>query len=309
MQLLAMDIGGTYSRIAHCEIANRDTFQVLQQCELATANLRDFTNLLALIEQQPGFHAPARYDAVCIAIAGPVADKRAFPPNINWTLDLSAHPTLATTFLLNDFAAQGYAIAKVKEELVHVREGKPGSEAVAVVGAGTGLGHCLLIPAVTGANVIPSEAGQAGFSFSADEQDLQAYFHSHWQQPMITNDHVVSGPGLEVLHTYLTGEKTAAASIFEQQAKNKPTLTFFSRLYARACRHYVLATMATGGLVITGGLAARHPGLVKAAAFLEEFDNMDTHRHLLASIPISLNSRQDMGLTGAILYAGKELFS
>ena len=304
-----MDIGGTYSRFAHCEITTRDTYQILQQCELATADMHDFGTLLTAVEQQPGFHAPGNYDAVAIAIAGPVVGNRAFPPNINWALDLSEHPTLPATFLLNDFAAQGHALAAVKNELVLIRDGEQTDEPVAIVGAGTGLGHCLLVPTPAGMSVIASEAGQAGFSFNADEQALQAYFHSHWQQPLITNDLVVSGPGLEVLHAYISGEKTSAASIFARQAENEKTLMLFSRLYARACRQYVLATMASGGLVITGGLAARHPDLVKTTAFLEEFENMDTHRQLLASIPISLNTQQDIGLIGAILYAGKELFS
>ncbi len=315
MQLLAMDIGGTYSRLAHCQVDDREHYRVLSTCTFATPTQATdgLGTLLALLaDNKPGdFLLPHEYDALALAIAGPVTGRAATPPNINWALDLADYTDLPTSFLLNDFAAQGYALAQPAQlqQCQRIRDCDPVSAPVAIIGAGSGLGHCLLIPTAGTFNVLPSEAGQAGFVFNADEQELEAFFLKRVQQDYVTNDQVVSGPGLQTLHTALTGHDIDAAGICAEPDKNKNTLRLFSRFYGRACRQYCLSSLARGGLIISGGLAARNPVLIRSNEFLAEFEASPTHRSLLETIPISLNTDQDLGLTGIILYALSRYYS
>lgn len=315
MQLLAMDIGGTYSRLAHCQVDDREHYRLLSTCTFATPTQATdgLGALLSLLANNKPEHflLPHEYDALAVAIAGPVTGQKATPPNINWTLDLADYTDLPTSFLLNDFAAQGYALAQPAQlqQCQRIRACDPVSAPIAIIGAGTGLGHCLLLPTVGTFKVLPSEAGQAGFVFNADEQELEAFFLERVQQDFVSNDQVVSGPGLQTLHTALTGQDKDTAGICAEPEQNQDTLQLFSRFYGRACRQYCLSSLACGGLIISGGLAARHPGLVQSTAFLSEFQDSPTHRSLLETIPISLNTDQELGLTGIILYALSRYYS
>lgn len=315
MQLLAIDIGGTYSRLAHCQVDDREHYRLLSTCAFATPTQATdgLGALLAMLaENKPGhFLLPHEYDALALAIAGPVTGRTVTPPNINWALDLADYTDLPPVFLLNDFAAQGYALAQPVQlqQCQRIRDCDSVTAPVAIIGAGTGLGHCLLLPVNGTFTVVPSEAGQAGFVFNANEQELEAFFLQSVQQDFVTNDQVVSGPGLATLHAALTGIETDAAAICAESEQNKTTLQLFSRFYGRACRQYCLSSLAGGGLVISGGLAARHPELIRSTGFVAEFEASPTHRSFLETIPIRLNTDQDLGLTGIILYALSQYYS
>jgi glucokinase len=61
--------------------------------------------------------------------------------------------------------------------------------------------------------------------------------------------------------------------------------------------------LPTGGLYLTGGVAARNPFLVDHDAFRAEFSACRYHEALLKRIPIFLNVNQESGLWGAARYA------
>lgn len=87
--------------------------------------------------------------------------------------------------------------------------------------------------------------------------------------------------------------------IVKNPEKSKTTLEWYSRFYGRACRDYCLSMCAVGGLVISGGIAAKNPSLVHTDVFLEEFWNRRSSVDILRRIPILLNRREDIGLLGS----------
>ena len=78
-------------------------------------------------------------------------------------------------------------------------------------------------------------------------------------------------------------------------------MEWYARFYGRACRNYVLATLALGGLYITGGMALRVPAL-SHPAFAEEFHNSLAQERLLRNIPVFHVRKPEAGLWGAALY-------
>jgi glucokinase len=70
----------------------------------------------------------------------------------------------------------------------------------------------------------------------------------------------------------------------------------FAAYYDRAAQSYALAVLPTGGLCLTGGVAARNPFLVDHDAFRAEFSACRSHEALLKRIPIFLNVSQESGL-------------
>ena len=307
MQLLAIDIGGTYSRFAHCEYQSGADIHIVQVFEFATQkpSISTFHDLLHEFEaHKPAvFHALHEYESLAIAIAGPVMGRQSNPPNINWTVNLDEMPELNQAFLLNDFVAQAYGLMLPEQQqaLQSIRHTASAKNNIALIGAGTGLGHCLLMNNNNEYRVIPSEAGQACFAFHPDEKPIEDFILKKTRQPYVTNDMVVSGSGLELMHECLTGEAIPADVICLERRSD--TLALFSRFYARACRNFCLSLADINHLVLSGGIAARHPELVNSSTFLNEFNDSPTHKSLLEQITVSLNLNQVLGLLGAAYFA------
>lgn len=338
MRVLAADIGGTNSRFALYEtdgLARGDAprpHDRLCAVRLPTASAASFPDLLRrAAAMEPGLFAPA--DGMppvlaVFAVAGPVqGGRRCAPPNIAWAVDLDDPalvspaapgqpplPPLPPVLLTNDFVAQAYACLRPGMlDLLDVQHGVSVPDAaVAVVGAGTGLGKCLLLPPCQpGAppRALPSEGGHSLFPFT-DEREMAfaAFIRAHTGRQVI-GDLVVSGPGLRLLHAFHTGQWLEPAEVAARLAAEDGqdsdailVLPWFARFYGRACRNYVLETLALGGLFIAGGVAAAVPAMVTHPAFAEAFRHSDTHADLLRGVPVRLVRSPDAGLLGAALY-------
>jgi glucokinase len=72
----------------------------------------------------------------------------------------------------------------------------------------------------------------------------------------------------------------------------------FIKFYARCARNFALDGLATGGVVIGGGIAAKNPHLF-GKEFLSEFVNNTAHKTLLEKIPIKVIMNYDASLLGA----------
>ncbi len=309
LTLLAADIGGTSSRFAvFSEHVGR--LRLEQSVHIPTRQAQSFADLLDLLRQSHLGRLLPGCRAATLAVAGAVQrGVFAKPPNISWEIDLrridiSALPRQVT--LINDFAAQAYACRTdaVNNALV-INRGVAEPEAmVAVVGAGTGLGHALLLPLREAFLVLPSEAGHAAFPFVGEaERDYERFLLAQTGLEYIHGDVALSGLGLALLHQYHFGEAPDPAQAAAALTPDSPVRTWFARFYGRACRQFVLATLAMGGLFVSGGVAAKNPCLVQDAAFMAEFVNSPGYGHLLRSLPVALNNNEDSGLWGAALCA------
>jgi glucokinase len=78
-------------------------------------------------------------------------------------------------------------------------------------------------------------------------------------------------------------------------------MQMFSTLFGRACKNYCLALLATQSLIITGGVAIHHPGMVFSTEFYDEFIK-SRHRHILTRINIYLNPGIETGLLGGAYF-------
>ncbi|MDR3042899.1 MAG: glucokinase [Desulfovibrio sp.] len=345
MRVLAADIGGTNSRFALYEtdgLARGDMPHPqdrLCSVRLPTACTASFADLLRrAAAEQPGlFTSPS---LLVLAVAGPVrGGRRCTPPNIPWTVDLDDPalrgpdmPPLPPVLLINDFVAQAYACLRPAApvvphvphvphvpdvlDMLDVLDGHPVPDApIAVVGAGTGLGKCLLLPASGDGmppRALPSEGGHALFPFTDEREMAFATFVRAHTGRQVIGDLVVSGPGLRLLYAFHAGQWLEPAEVAARLTTGKgdvgpdhvlpQVLSWFARFYGRACRDYVLETLALGGLFIAGGVAAATPALVTHPAFAEAFRQSDTHAELLRGVPVRLVRSPDAGLLGAALY-------
>lgn len=307
LKIFAADIGGTHSRFAHFTLDADKRLSLRAHRWLRTAAAESFPQLLEQLGETDFGLAPEASDLAVIAVAGPVENGTlSHPPNIAWPIDLS-HPETARRVprgrLVNDFVAQAYGcVAPGSSTAQPILPGEklPGA-AVAVVGAGTGLGLAALAPLPGGGWAeVPSEGGHGAFAFeSRREMDYMNFLLRQTGAPYIEAETVVSGRGLRLLHRYLAGEELEPAEIGARLNAGSETLQWLARFYGRVCRDYALQVLARGGVFVTGGVAAKNPGIVTHPEFEAEFRRACAMGNLLARVPVFLNTDEESGLWGA----------
>lgn len=331
MRILAADIGGTHSRFGLFEESG-GRLHLLSMGRVPSAG-PDFAAVLdALTLAHPDL-MPDRADRAALAVAGPVtAPGRVQLSNLPYVIEAeqlrrrAARPDLPV-LLINDFEAQalacltpvmdgalplfggdGAAPTGEKERFVFPGQGE--RSPCLVVGAGTGLGMAMLMPdgaAPGSARVWPSEGGHAVFPFVENGEDEELAFGrfaaARRGVAAARGDDILSGPGLALLHEFLTGRPLEPAELTAApDFKRSATCRMFARFYGRFCRNMALITLARSGLVITGGLASRCPALIRHPAFRAEFlAAPGQYRGLLNSVPVWHNADPLAGLWGAAL--------
>lgn len=311
MKILAADVGGTNARFAAVELDDLSSISMGEAFIFPTdsESVHSLSDLLAYFSRQAPEEIAdlASYDSISIGVAGAVVGGTATLPNISWDIDLSSVDSAHTLFLLNDFHAQASAFLdpELVERLQIVRPGPgfgPGS--VAIVGAGTGLGHATVMPVKDHYVVVPSEAGHATFCFQGrEEKAIEQFFIERKKKSWISNDDVVSGSGAALLYEYLSGNVVSPAQALSIYSAVPEVAQTFARFYARVCRNYCLTMHPVERLIISGGIAAKNPHLLESDVFASEFNDAAHYRHLMERIPVCLNRDQGIGIKGAAIHA------
>lgn len=311
MNILAVDIGGTNSRFGHFRASDAGELFYVKGFWLKTHSASSLDDLMGSALARDEVAVKAGWDAIVLAVPGAVEDGTyAKLANVPWSVDVSglkARAPKTRTFLINDFVAQAFACPIVKHlETRTIQQGTAEDGAnMAVIGAGTGLGHCAL--ALTGRGTfvpLPSEAGHAAFPFFGEvETAYRDYLFEKTGAEYPYGDIVVSGPGLAYLHSFLTGRHLTPAEVVGEIGPASQTTELFARFYARAARNYTLTVVALGGVYIAGGVAMKNPFLVDNDHFRKEFRDSRHYGQLLGSVPVTLLLSEDSGLWGAAHYA------
>lgn len=332
MFILTGDIGGTSARFGIFDLGGENP-KMLTSEWLPTAQYESFWQLLeaaiVLLEARV-FTANDRISGTVIAIAGPIENGTfSNPPAITWNINLNEDaPVKAKSgriVLINDFLAQAYScITPIAEEATTVLNPKhPCTEnsqtianqivanqiianpTIGVIGAGTGLGKSFLLSLGDGKYLAcPSEGGHTCFApLNRDELNFAKFVANRLNAPYAYWDDIVSGRGLTALHSFLFKQELTPAEIAARFAEYPDTLDWFALFFGRACRHFTLEVLGTGGLFIAGGIASQNPQILSHPSFVNEFYNCHTYRHLLESTTVKLISDRNSGLWGAAKFA------
>ena len=340
--ILAADIGGTHSRFALFHLTTEAdaplaTLHLVRRTRFVTTDSADSAHMMRLLADTPGDDGgfflpsspdPVQIDAAVFGIPGPAAvaditvpppaDALCHCPNIPWPLE--GKPVAAAlggvhVRFINDFVANGFACAMLPDRIDAVPI-LPGEHRPlfpqAVIGAGTGLGHCLILPGPTPV-VAGAEAGHALFPFLDDEADIRRHFAKAFGTERITGDMAVGGSALSLLYAHYTGETVHPHTVAPLAAKHPQTLERMAGFYGRAVLQYVLATLPLGGVFITGGLATHLPEVLTHPAFIAELREKNPMSRNLGDIPLLHARSNAAGLWGsaacAVLGTGVSTFS
>jgi glucokinase len=213
--------------------------------------------------------------------------------------------------VINDFSAQALAIPVLSpRERRQIGAGEPVADApIGVIGPGTGLGVGGLLHVGGIWQPIASEGGHVSLA-PRDETDAAVLAHLRRRFGHVSNERVLSGPGLVNLATALAaiaGEelRLEAPKEVTRRAKAgrcrfcKQALERFSGLLGAAAGDLALVLCAQGGVYIGGGLVKRLGSLFDAERFRASFVAKGRFEEYLRAVPTYLVTRRDPGLLGA----------
>lgn len=284
-------------------------------------------DFLARMEVAP--HA-GEIDVACFSVAGPVAANASTLTNLGWKIEggaLAEALRLGTVELINDFTAAGMGISLLSPaDIETLQAGQPVEQGTRlVIGAGTGLGVGLLTWRDGAYTVHPSEAGHADFAPVDELQDqLLAYLRRTFGR--VSYERVVSGPGLMRIFSFLqdTGVGIPSRQLLDASKKRDDTaeliaefaigkldplavraLDLFVSVYGAFAGNMALATLAHGGVFISGGIAPKIAARLRDGTFVRAFANKGRFSELLAGMPLHVVKNPQAGLLGALWQAAR----
>lgn len=307
IRILAADIGGTNSRFGFFEASTGYKPVLREKMWLSSKGVFSFEELMETLRDSGFAKGCWDWDIAVFAAPGAVIDNAYCNlTNVEWDIDI--HDGLERfgarrAMLINDFEAQAYGCrTEVVEDSLVVQQGlRRHEDNVAVIGAGTGLGHCALTRSRRGTWLaVRSEAGHAEFPFRGEREfEYMRFVLDRTGAAYCFGDLIVTGLGLELVHEFLTGRKLRASEVAREMVEGSETANWYSRFYGRAARNYCLSVMGLGGVYICGGVAAKNPHLVMGGEFLDEFLLSPTYGDLMPEVRVRLVTNEDHGLYGA----------
>lgn len=314
--VLAGDIGGTKTLLRIDRWTNgrpRAAAEKLYKCER-------YNDLSEIIEDFLRGKEEKIHSA-CVAVAGPIVQGSAKLTNLPWSISgrvIAARFKIPKVALINDFEAVGWGIQLVPpRKLLTLQEGDKQKNSVrAVLGAGTGLGICVIGMSEQGPRVYPSEGGHVSFA-PRDEEEIKLLQRLRERYGRVSVERVLSGPGLVNIFEFLNDTRPACAELLQAMeevdpaaaitefalAKRDPlaakALDIFVSVYGACAGDLALLTMARGGVYIAGGIAPKIQEKLKDGAFMRAFCDKGRYAQLLSTIPVQVVLDEKIGLLGA----------
>jgi len=320
--ILAADVGGTKSYLAIFDPTDR-SYEPLVERRYATTDFPGVPELLAFFVRDAG-HQPTR---VVLGVPGPVRHPPVRPVNLPWVIDpqeIGAALGTEEVYLLNDLEATSYGTVVLQpHDLVELNAGVPDATGnIAVIAAGTGLGEGGLCWAGDRYVAVSSEGGHASFSPGTDlEAELWKWLFTQFGH--VSWERVLSGPGLGHIYDFLkesghgheppwlreelAASQDRAGSISRVASEDRCDLArqavdLFVSLYGAEAGNLALKMLASGGVYVGGGIAAKIADLLVQGSFMDAFAEKGRVSDILRDMPVHVVLNDKAGLLGAAYY-------
>jgi glucokinase len=324
--ILAGDIGGTHTRIALFQLNEGRLDKVLDRVYPS----RDYSSLdeiLSLFISNENVHV----SAACFGIAGPVVNGQVSTPNLAWIVDalrLAKLLQVTSVWLINDLQAHASGIDDLTHaDFVPLNEATPANGNAALMAAGTGLGQAGLYWDGVRRRPFACEGGHCDFAPRTDlELELFRYLRNKFGR--VSYERILSGQGLQNIYEFLrdsgteqepdwlkqelgsAADRSAVISHVGMNAKApicERAIDIFVSVYGAEAGNLALKLLATGGVFLSGGIAARILPRLRRPEFLQSFISKGRMQPLLEKIPIRVVNNDQVGVLGAARHAAEQL--
>ncbi|MBI5418527.1 MAG: glucokinase [Deltaproteobacteria bacterium] len=319
--ILAGDLGGTKTNLA----LFRPEGARLARGETRSYPSQEFPSLEAILEEFLAGRPPV--ELACVGVAGPVFGGQSRLTNLPWVVEGESVRRACGArrgFLINDLQATAFAVPHLPPDRIAVLQAGVADPrgTVAVLAAGTGLGMAFLVR--SGRDYLPfaSEGGHADFApRDGREAALLAYLRERFDR--VSAERVVSGPGLHAIYRFLREREGVqeAPEVDARLSREDPprviaeegqggrsaacreALRLFASLYGAKAGNLALHLLATGGVVLGGGIAPAILPVLSEGGFLDAFRAKGRFQDFLSKVPVKVILDDKAALLGAAHYA------
>ena len=322
---LAGDVGGTKTILALYQAGGNNC---LKKQQFSSAQYLTFTELLT------EFLADVDYTsikAVCIGVAGIVANGRCETTNLPWVLssqDIGELVNSQQVRLLNDLEATAWGLLDLPErDFVELNPDACNHQQgnIAVLAAGTGLGEAIIAWDDIRHQVIASEGGHADFS-PTNEQEIALLRHLLEKfSGHVSFERLISGAGLVNIYQFLkhSNDVPANPEIEQQMIQQDPAavigeagvagsdalclaaLKLFCKIYGAESGNLALKCLPYGGVYLAGGIGAKILPVLQQGEFMRGFLDKGRCKTLLQTLSVKVCTNPEVALLGALSYIKK----
>jgi glucokinase len=319
---LVADVGGTNARFAAVDMANGEICEITY---FSVAEHQVFADVIDLFLAQTASSGQwaERPQEACLAVASPVGsadEKQRYQfTNSAWQVDtagLSHQLGDIPFFVINDFAAIGYALSALESTDCHQLGGHLplADRPAAVLGPGTGLGVCTVLPTQPSPTVLAGEGGHADFA-PVDAEEIAVLNCLMERFGRVSYERLLSGPGMLAIYQALaqlagrSPEYERPEDIYDAAIEGVDTLAMrtvqlFCRVLGSFAGNTALTVGARGGVYIAGGIPTKILPILEESDFRHRFDSKGRMRSYLTDIPVYIITASDIGLRGAAQFLG-----
>jgi glucokinase len=321
MRVLAIDIGGTKSALALCELKDGIVASV---SGLKSFVSREFNDLSDMVHRWQTEHPELHYQAIGAGVAGPVVNQTVTLTNLGWSIQASkiGGQFAVPCKICNDMESHGWGVLGLTtREIRTLNQGQPSPGPKALIAAGTGLGEAIIAWDGFQYTPMPGEGGHASFSATNDLEDALSHFLRQRTGGHVSWERILGGlDGFRNLAIFMLGRGYHAKplwmnnlghgnldwgpALIDAALSGEPlasdTLAFYCELYGKEAANLALKCLTRGGVYIGGGIAPRITPWMERH-FMRGFTDKGRFSGLLASIPVHIIDDPLNGLKGAAL--------
>lgn len=319
--MLVADLRNKQSTLALYRIIERKLTSVFEKV-YETQQFGSFSDLAKDFINASG----EKVDRIALAVPGPVILGKCETGNLPWNLDSEKIKTeldVEKVFLVNDMEATAYSLVNLEEaEVIPIHDSEkimPGN--VAILAPGNGLGEAGMFWDGEFLRPFATEGGHTEFS-PRNEFEVELYKFLNKIYGIVSWENVLSKSGLYNVYRFMRdvvrhqetkdlmgnaeGREFHVVLAEEGRKGNSRlaniTLHTFAEFLAREANYLALKLKATGGLVITGEIAAEIREFIDRDKFYSDFKISDKMENLLKDIPLYFIFNNKAILQGAAYY-------
>ncbi|MEX1045204.1 MAG: glucokinase [Chthoniobacterales bacterium] len=325
--ILGGDVGGTKTWLGLFRAGGTDPAAplVLQRASKypsqAAAGLEEIISEFLADERDP-------VDYACFGLPGPVSGSHAALVNLPWKIDaadLAARFGFRAAFLINDLVANAYGIGELEpHDFALLHAGEPHAAGnMAVISPGTGLGEAGIFGDGNKHTPFACEGGHCDFAPRTTEE-VALLEHLMATHGHVSFERVLSGSmGIPNIYAFLRDTGRApenpavaaalltgdAGAVISQAASAGTcalcgqTMDMFAAILGAEAGNLALKTMATGGVFIGGGIAAKILPLLQRPPLLDAFFAKGRFADFMRRIPLRVILNDRAALLGAARHA------
>jgi glucokinase len=255
--------------------------------------------------------------AAVLSVAGPVQDNAINMTNLGWRFygdELGRTLGIAHVQLINDYEAISRSVASLEENdlrtigpsvsTVHAEQ-----QTVAIVGPGTGLGVGGYVRTARELVPLVTEGGHADFA-PTDDVEIEILKFLRRKFGHVSNERILSGPGLMNLHEALSAVEGVAYCSAEPHDITAQALADGGSLCAKVLSRFcailgsvagdvALIMGARDGVLLAGGIGPAIQDFLVASDFRNRFEAKGRFESYMKAIPTRLIVNDNAGLIGA----------